>query len=115
GLVLRRVLWLWGLDASLQGFDVGWHFLFCLAADDERDEQFADAVPVEVDRYGQPGTGFGQGFHGDVDGGADGSVDALHAPCPGCVDVGYLGGDGPVGSADAPDGQALRAHLRGAG
>ena len=46
---------------------------------------------------------------------ADGSVDALHAPCPGCVDVGELGGDGPVGSADAPGGQALRAHLRGAG
>jgi hypothetical protein len=46
------VLWLLGLDASLQGFDVGWHFLLCLATDDERDEQFADAVPVEVDRDG---------------------------------------------------------------
>ena len=55
--------------ASLHGFGVGWHFLVCLVADDERDEQFADAVPVEVDRDGQPGTGFGQGFHGDVDGG----------------------------------------------
>src|SRR6266487_3340458 len=96
GLVLRRVLWLPGLDASLQGFNVGWHFLLCLAADDERDEQLADAVPVEVDRDGQPGTGFGQGFHGDIDGGADGPVDAPHAPCPGCVDVGELGGDGPV-------------------
>jgi uncharacterized membrane protein YfcA len=109
------VLWLLGLDVSLQGLDVGWHFLLRLAADDERDEQSADAVPVEVDRDGQPGTGFGQGFHGDVDGGADGSVDALHSPCPGCVDAGYLGGDGPVGPADAAGGQALGAHLRGAG
>jgi Bacterial regulatory proteins, gntR family len=33
-------------------------------------------VPVEVDCNGQAGTGFGQGFHGDVDGGADGSVNA---------------------------------------
>ena len=39
----------------------------------------------------------------------------LDAPCPGCVDVGQLGGDGPAGSADAPGGQALRARLRGAG
>jgi hypothetical protein len=62
-LVLRRVLWLLGLDALLRGFDVGWHFLLCLAADDERDEQFGDAVPVEVDRDSEPGTGFGQGFH----------------------------------------------------
>jgi hypothetical protein len=46
GLVLCPVLWLLGLDASLQGFDVGWHFLLRLAADDERDEQSADAVPV---------------------------------------------------------------------
>jgi hypothetical protein len=36
------VLWLPGLDASLQGFDVGWHFLLRLATDDERDKQFAD-------------------------------------------------------------------------
>jgi hypothetical protein len=82
------VLWLLGLDAPLQGFDVGWHLLLCLATDDERDEQFEDAVPGEVDRDSQPGTGFGQEFHSDVDGGADGSVDALHAPCRGCVDVG---------------------------
>jgi hypothetical protein len=72
-------------------------------------------VPVEADRDGQPGAGFGQGFHGDVDGGADGSVDAAYAPCPGRVDVGELGGDGPAGSADAPGGQALRATCGGPG
>ena len=49
------MLWLLGLDASLQGFDVGWHLLVCLATDDEWDEQFANAVPVEVDCDGQPG------------------------------------------------------------
>ena len=41
-----------------------------------------------------------------------GSVDAPHAPGPGRVDVGQLGGDGPAGAADAPGGHALRAHLR---
>src|ERR1700728_4728297 len=74
----------------------------------------ADAVPVEVDRDGQPGTGF-KGVDGHVDGGTDGCVDALHATCLGRVDVGELGGDGPVSSADAPGGQAFRARLRGAG
>jgi hypothetical protein len=49
---------------------------------------WAMPCPGEVACDGQPGTGFGQGFHGDVDGGADGSVDAPHAPSPGCVDVG---------------------------
>jgi len=52
------VLWLLGLDASLQDFDAGGHFLLRVAADDERDEQPADAVTAEVDRDGQPETGF---------------------------------------------------------
>ena len=48
-------------------------------------------------------------FDGDVDGGADRSVDAAHAPGVWRVDVGDLGGAGPVGAADAPGGEALVA------
>lgn len=49
------MLWLLGLDASLQGFDVSWHFLLCLAADDERDEQRAgSAAQAEIGGFLAP-------------------------------------------------------------
>ena len=60
-------------------------------------------------------TGVGQGFHGDVDDGADGVRRCPHAPGPGRVDAGDLGGDERDGPANPPGGQALRARLRGPG
>src|SRR5437660_12920958 len=56
-----------------------------------------------------------RGFHGEVHGRADGSVDAAYAPGPRRIDVGDFGGDGAAGAADPPGGQAPRAGLGRAG
>lgn len=44
-------------EVFFQPGEVGRHLLLCFAADEHRDEKFADAVAFEVDSDGQPGPG----------------------------------------------------------
>lgn len=67
--------------------EVGWHLLAGRSGDDERDEYAADAVTFEVDGDGDGRVVGVDGFHGDVDDGADRSVDASHATRSRRVDV----------------------------
>jgi hypothetical protein len=72
----------------------------------------ADAVTLEVEGDPQASLGLGDGFDRNVDDGSDGSVDTSDAPRPWWIDMDDLGGDGPLGEADASFGEATIAHAR---
>ena len=62
---------------------------------DEGHKELADAVSLEVDGDRHPGSSaLLDRVDGNVDVGADGTVDAAHAPAARRIDVGDLGGDG---------------------
>jgi len=72
----------------------------------------ADAVTLEVEGDPQASLGLGDGFDRNVDDGSDGSVDPSDAPRPWWIDMDDLGGDGPLGEADASCGEASIANAR---
>jgi hypothetical protein len=46
----------WSFEARFQGREIGRHLLSSLSTDDERDENFAYAVTLEVDRNSESGS-----------------------------------------------------------
>ena len=67
-------------EVFFQPGKVGRHLFLCFSADEQRNEEFADAVAFEVDGNSQPGPGLGDWFDGEVDRGPDRSVNPRGRP-----------------------------------
>lgn len=67
-------------EVFFQPGKVGRHLFLCFSADEQRNEEFADAVAFEVDGNSQPGPGLGDWFDGEVDRGPVRSVNPRGRP-----------------------------------
>src|SRR3954452_5826659 len=104
-----------GLEAALESREVLGHLLGCLSSHQQWDEDLADAMPFEVDVDREAAAGLTDGLHGDVDSGADRSVDTAHRPAGRRVELGQDRRRGPVGAADAPHHLAVGPYSGWAG
>jgi len=90
----------WSFESLFQVREVGRHLLSSLAADNEWDEKLADALTLELDRNRESRSVISDGFDGEVDDRADGSVDASDAPRSWRIDPCQLGRDGTIRETD---------------